>query len=120
MALDWKGDQILSKMRGAQRTGLQVTMGVAVVKAKQRVRVDTTRLQRSIEVLSLVPVRNGFAGRWGSEDPLVPYALKQEIGPAPGERSFGFTPYIRPSQQEEAPKLAGRIKAAYEGRPLPP
>lgn len=94
-------------------------MGAAVKRAKATVRVDTSALQRSIEVISLRTTSTGPVGLWGSDTPNVDYAAKQEFGPAPGERPFGFTPYMRPSAAAEYPLLVPRIKAAYEGRPLP-
>src|SRR5690554_1922289 len=97
MALDWRGAQVKADVRKAVRKGMQVTMGAAVKRAKATVRVDTSALQRSIEVISLRTTSTGPVGLWGSDTPNVDYAAKQEFGPAPGERPFGFTPYMRPS-----------------------
>lgn len=108
--LIWHGDEIKRKVSEATRRGIDITTHSCVGPAKEKVRVDTGILQGSIkaEPAHHEPGR-GWVGRWGSFD--VNYALWQEIKTF---RHAGHQPYLRPTAEEEYPKLVERIKAALK------
>lgn len=85
------------------------TMAACVNKAKSRVRVDTGALQGSIMFQPAEASGGRIHGEWGSYG--IEYAIFQEIGPVSGARNWSFTPYLRPSADEEYPRLIDRIEA---------
>lgn len=106
--LDWRGEQVKRAVSRAAKTGIDATTHSCVNPAKRRVRVDTRILQGSIQARpATYEGRRGWVGRWGSFD--VNYALWQEVKTF---RYAGHQPYLRPTADEEYPKLAQRIKAA--------
>lgn len=106
--LIWYGDSILSKMRAAQKIGIEQTMAGCVTVAKVKVRFRTGVLQGSLRFAAAKIISNGVSGTWGSFD--VNYALWQEIG----TRKMSAQPYLRPAADQEYPMLASRIRAAFE------
>jgi hypothetical protein len=111
MPLTWNGDQVLARVRQAEEAGLNDTLKDAVDTAKEYVRVDTGNLKSKIRVVE--PAQSGgdgVTGQFGVDD--VEYAMDQEVGPTDG-RKYGFTPYIRPSADINAKKLAGNIKKHF-------
>lgn len=113
MGLMWNGNEILARLRQAEEAGLNETLKDAVDSAKHYVRVDTGNLQSHIDVVQPAQAEgDGFSGQFGVED--VEYAMDQEVGPTDG-RKYGFTPYLRPALDINAPKLAGNIKKHFGG-----
>lgn len=135
MGLKWYGKEVTAKMRRAQIAGINATMGASVTHAKNNHewKNQTSTLEGSIAIA--VPgqsTANGARGVWGSLDVL--YALIHELGgiikPVRAKAlSFRGTdgtfvtvkqvtiparPYLRPAADVEYPKLADRIRHAYE------
>lgn len=109
----WNGEQLLKKVRNAEKTGLFTNGTRVCMEARSRVRVDTSALQSSIKPQTNEPTETGtgFELLVGSDTDLVEYAAIQELGPAQGQ-NYSFTPYIRPSVDSEFSKIAGDIKEA--------
>lgn len=106
MSLHWRGPQVAARVRAAQITGVNKTMGECIIQAKATVHVDTATLQGSIRLEPARPEGNGVVGQWGSFD--VRYALWQEVLPP----SRGGKAYLRPSADANYPHLRAHIRAA--------
>lgn len=112
LTIKWNGDETKAKARKAVHDGIaEVVLGQCIATSKTLVRVDTAYLQGSIQA------RDDSAGdnvkfTWGSFN--VDYAIYQEIGPAGGSRVWGYTPYLRPSADENYPKIIPAIKARLQ------
>lgn len=105
--LDWKGEQLLAKVRAAEEGALAETDQAIASEAKRRVHKKTGRLQSRIrEITPPTATGSGFKSEVGVND--VRYAIFQEIG-LPSGRRYAYTPYIRPSVEIEGGKLGGRI-----------
>ncbi len=129
MTLDWKGDQVLAKMRKAQRFGVNKTMGQAVEHAKRNHAWQnrTGTLEGCIYIVEFAAqAGRGYRGEWGSKD--VRYALIHELGgriePVKGKFlkfrvdgnfvsvksvTIPARPYLRPAADAIYPQLAGNI-----------
>jgi hypothetical protein len=104
---DWKGEQLLARVRAAEEGALAETDQAIVGEAKRRVHKKSGRLQSRIrEITPPQATGSGFRSEVGVDD--VPYAIYQEKGLPSGSR-YAFTPYLRPSAQIEGSKLGGRI-----------
>lgn len=133
--LTWNGDAISARLKAAQVTGINQTMSACVIHAKRNHtwRNQTSVLEGGITLVDYAtPAGAGVRGVWGVVD--VRYALIQELGgvvkpvtakalaiPLPdGGMAFAKSvtiparPYLRPAADAEYPRLAGRIKRAYE------
>lgn len=112
--LVWNGDAVMTKLRKAEKGGLEATGDQVVNSAKGKVRRDTDRLYNSIQIQQGEAFSNGagYVIEVGSDEEDVPYAAIQELGPADG-RAYGFTPYMMPAMDEEAPKLAENIAKRF-------
>lgn len=134
-SLTWNGPALTAKMRAAQKLGVNATMSEAVLHARRNHTWQNRqgRLEASINIAT--PAREdgaGVVGTWGSTD--VRYALIHELGgvivpvrakalkiPQP-DGSFRFVksvkipprPYLRPAADAVYPKLAGKIRKAFE------
>lgn len=139
-SLVWHGEAITEKMRAAQKTGVNATMGACTIEAKSSHSWQnrTGVLEGGINVVDLAREDgDGVAGQWGVSD--VVYALIQELGgtitaktakalkiPMP-DGSFRFVksvtlparPYLRPAADRIYPSLADRIRKAYDGQAAP-
>ncbi|MBN9393436.1 MAG: hypothetical protein J0I20_35725 [Chloroflexi bacterium] len=112
MPLQWNGNQILAKLRQAEKEGLLDTDADILEEADRRVRKDTTNLEMSIDILQPpTATGEGFTSQVGSEEA---YAAIQELGPADG-RKYGYTPYLRPALDIHGKNLAGNIKKHFGG-----
>jgi hypothetical protein len=128
MALDWKGEAVLGKLRKAQIEAVNTTMAACILHAKanhgsgahgaQRFETQTGELERSVKSVSAArEVGAGVEGRWGSTG-LV-YARRIEMG-FQGKDAAGRVvdapayPFLRPAATAEYPKLAKRISAALK------
>lgn len=135
MPIKWYGRQVGEKVRRAQQQGVNATMGGAVAHAERHHnwRNRTGVLEGSIDIQDYARDRgSGVSGLWGSRD--VRYALIHELGGTIKPKTAralmfraedgGFVtvqsvtiparPYLRPAADAEYPRLAGRIRRAYE------
>jgi len=136
MALKWYGKQVSEKVRAAQVRGVNATMAACVTGAKRNHTWNnrTGVLEGSIDIAepAALQVGGGVKGVWGSKD--VRYALIHELGGVirpvralalkfrADDGSFVVTkqvkipprPYLRPAADKEYPKLAKRIRKAFE------
>lgn len=135
MALKWYGDKVSAKLRAAQIAGVNATMAAASAHAKRRHAWNnrTGVLEGSIGIAEPAAQHgSGVRGVWGSKD--VRYALIHELGgviKAVRARALRFRatdgsfvtvkqvtiperPYLRPAADAEYPKLAARIRRAFE------
>jgi hypothetical protein len=85
---------------GDMRGGLQILGGIAEGKAKERVRVDTGNLRRSITHEVSLDLR-GWYMRFGTN---VYYGIYQELG----TRFHPPFPYLRPALEYLRKVLSGR------------
>jgi hypothetical protein len=134
-SLVWHGEAITEKMRAAQKTGVNATMGACVVQAKSSHSWQnrTGVLEGGIDVVDYAREDGpGVVGSWGVRD--VVYALIHELGGTIvpkvakalkfklADGSFRIVksvtipprPYLRPAADELYPSLAGRIRNAYD------
>ncbi|MDF1778737.1 MAG: phage morphogenesis protein [Rhizobiaceae bacterium] len=141
MALKWYGKQVSEKMRKAQIAGVNATMGACITDAKRNHRWNnrTGVLEGSIGIAEPAAVQggkggvmSGVRGVWGSKD--VRYALIHELGgvikPVRAKAlmfraddgtfvvakqvTIPERPYLRPAADKHYPKLAKRIRRAFE------
>jgi hypothetical protein len=127
MALNWKGDAVKRNLRAAQIAGVNATMAAAILHGKanhgagahglQRFETQTGELERSLKTVAPAKaVGAGVEGTWGSTG--LAYARRIELG-FQGQDAAGRTvdapayPFLRPAAQAEYPKLAGRIRRAF-------
>lgn len=131
MALEWKGDQVVRRMRSAQKFGINKTMADAVNHAKRNHdwNNQTGTLEGSISIAEFAHRSgNGYRGTWGSKD--VVYALIHELGgkivPKRAKRllikrkgevvasassvTIRPRPYLRPAADAIYPQLAANIR----------
>ncbi|WP_346915036.1 phage morphogenesis protein [uncultured Roseibium sp.] len=136
-SLKWFGKAVTKNMREAQIEGVNRTMAAcaAEAKANHEWQNRTATLEGAIDIADYAaPVTDGVKGTWGARD--VVYALIQELGGTikaknakalaipQDDGSVRFVksveiparPYLRPAADKEYPKLAGRIKKAFERR----
>jgi hypothetical protein len=140
--LKWYGPMVTEKVMSAVKAGINETMAACVVKAKKRVRLDTTLLQGSIQIIPAVKRGDEIVGEWGAVNNK--YAAAMELGADPhfppvdmlkpwARRKLGDEdaawpvavtisilgtephPFLRPAADEEYPKLKRRIKEHYVG-----
>ena len=135
MPLKWFGKKVTEKMHAAQIVGVNATMAACVTGAKRNHPWNnrTGALEGSIDIAQPAVAQSGggVRGVWGSKDV---YALMQELGGVirpvrakalvfqADDGSFVVTqkvtiparPALRPSADREYPKLAKRIRRAYE------
>ena len=113
VTLDWKGDELLRKIRAAERRALVKVAGRIVTKAVPRAPYKETILRGSIRHDPPETTSEGVSILVGSFD--VEYALRQEKG-FHGADSLGrvFAQpgkfYMQTSHDEEAPGLARQIQ----------
>ena len=135
MAVKWYGKKVSAKMRRAQITGINQTMAAAVTRAKRNHdwKNHTGVLEGSYGLAEPAhETGKGVRGVWGSRD--VRYALAQELGAVikpVRARALQFRteagnfvtvkqvriparPALRPAADIEYPKLADRIRIAFE------
>ena len=133
-SLIWYGKAVTEKMRSAQIEGVNRTMAACVneAKANHGWQNRTATLEGSIDIADYAASEaDGVKGTWGSRDVL--YALIHELGGIikpkkakalaipQDDGSVRFVksveiparPYLRPAADNQYPKLAGRIKAAF-------
>ena len=133
MTLEWKGDQVLAKMRQAQKFGVNKTMTQAVEYAKRNHAWQnrTGTLEGSISIIDFATQHGrGYRGEWGSKD--VRYALIHELGgrivPVRGKFlkfrvdgnfvsvtsvTIPARPYLRPAADVIYPQLAENINERW-------
>lgn len=106
MRLEWKGREVLTKVRNAAIRGVNETMEAAVDVARDAAPVRTGELRDSIKVQDPAH-RDGarIVGRWGTR---TKQGIFQEIGTV----HHPPQPFLRPSADREYPRLAARIKEA--------
>lgn len=108
MIFEWHGDEVLAKLRQAEKGGLQETDEAIIEEDKRLVAVLTGALQSDQTIIQPpTDTGDGFKSLVGSEN--LPYAAIQEVGPADG-RPYAYRPHLRPAMDLEAPRLAERIK----------
>ncbi len=133
--LDWNGPAITAKLRAAQITGVNGTMGACVSRAKSSHHWQnrTGTLEGGIDIVDYAQAEgDGVRGVWGVRD--VRYALIHELGgvirpvrakalaiPMPDGSlrmvqsvTIPARSYLRPAADAEYPALAARIRRAYE------
>lgn len=132
--LDWNGPAVSARLKAAQITAINQTMGACVVQSKRSHTWQnrTGVLEGGIGVVTYAePVADGVHGVWGVQD--VRYALIHELGGVitpkqakmlafeiNGKLVFAHSvtiparPYLRPSADAIYPSLAARIRKAYQ------
>lgn len=143
MSLKWYGKEVSEKLRKAQIAGVNATMAACVTDAKRRHTWNnrTGVLEGSIDIAepaSSKSAGSGVRGVWGSKDVL--YALIHELGGVikpvraqalmfqADDGSFVVAksvtiperPYLRPAADKQYPKLAKRIRRAFESSTAAP
>ena len=143
MPVKWYGKEVSEKLRKAQIAGVNATMAACVTDAKRNHTWNnrTGVLEGSIDIAepaSAQSGRGGVKGVWGSKD--VRYALIQEVGGIikpvrakalmfrADDGSFVVVkqvkiperPYLRPAADKQYPKLAKRIRRAFESSTAAP
>ncbi len=136
-SLKWNGRKVTARMREAQIDGVNRTMAACVVHAKRNHVWNnrTAVLEGGIDIADYAtPHATGVKGTWGVRD--VVYARIHELGgtirPKTAQAlrfrlddgTFAVVkqvtipprPYLRPAADVEYPKLADRIRKAYERR----
>lgn len=134
-SLKWFGKRVSAKLRAAQKTGVNQTMAKAAqdAKANHDWNNRTGVLEGGIDIVDFARDEgDGVHGTWGVRD--VAYARIHEEGgtivprnaealaiPQPdGGVAFVSSvtiparPYLRPAADREYPKLAKRIRKAFE------
>lgn len=126
MSLNWKGDQVKSRVLAAAAGGIDSTMAACVLHAKSnhgagargagRFVSRTGHLERSTRIIQPARRRgSATVGKWGASG--ARYARRIEFG-FQGQDAAGRSvnapalPFLFPAARVEYPKLAGRIKAA--------
>ena len=111
MSLTWNGDAVQRKAIGAAQFGIDQTMSIAVVRAKDDLFPGhgfiTGLLQGSLQMRPAIVRGAVVVGTWGSF--TVDYAL-------PVEEGTGSRPglgYMQGAADAEYPKLAGRIAKEF-------
>jgi hypothetical protein len=109
---NWNGSLLRSRMRIAQKNGVELTGDAIVKNAQGRARVDSGDLKGDIAVQQGEAFSNGhgFSAEVGSMN--LAYGMIQEVGPADG-RAYSYTPYMVPAMDEEAPKMAEKIAKEF-------
>lgn len=136
-SLKWYGKAVTEEMRQAQIAGVNQTMAAASAEAKRNHSWQnrTGTLEGSIDVADYARAeKDGVRGTWGARD--IAYARIHELGGTirpktakalaiPDPKKAGRVilvqsvtiparPYLRPAADKEYPKLANRIKRAFE------
>lgn len=136
-SLKWYGKAVTAKMEQAQIVGVNQTMAAASAEAKQNHSWQnrTGTLEGSIDIADYARAeKDGVRGTWGARD--IAYARIHELGGTirpkkakalaiPDPKKAGGVilvqsvtiparPYLRPAADKEYPKLASRIKKAFE------
>jgi hypothetical protein len=100
------GQVYKAELQGLKKVGKNI-----VKSAKRYVRKRERKLEKSIKVLG--QPRQTVFGVWqldiGSDQP---HAFAQEYG-RPDLNNYGFTPYIRPAFDKEAPDLTTAITESF-------
>lgn len=107
MGLTWNGDQLLAKIRAAEKAGLQAHADAVVKGAQDRALVESGTWRDSIRVIT-PPTETGHGVMCEVGSDTIDYAAIQELGPADG-RPYRYKPSIRPSADEQAPELSGQV-----------
>lgn len=136
-SIKWYGKALTEDMREAQIIGVNQTMAAAVTEAKSNHPWNnrTGTLEGSIDVVDYAKDEaDGVRGTWGARD--IAYARIHELGgtikPKNGKAlhfraddgtfvtvkqvTIPARPYLRPAADQQYPKLAGRIRKAFERR----
>ena len=132
MPVDWRGDELLKRIKKAQIFGINKTMSEAVIHAKSNHtwRNRTGTLEGSINIVTYGrETETGAEGVWGSQD--VRYALIHELSgvitPKVADKLYitddtgkivatadrveiPARPYLRPAAADAYPKLATNIQ----------
>ena len=125
--LTWEGDAVKRKMQRASILAVDATMSAAIIHGRAghgagahgraRFESQSGELERGTRIVkAAAPSLRGVAGRWGVIG--VAYARRIELG-FQGKDSLGRVirtrpfPWLRPAAEAEYPKLAGRIRRAY-------
>lgn len=134
MALEWFGDELKDRARGASRRGINHTMADCVATSKDLVAIDTTALQGSIQMRDAEVRGDRVVGIWGSWS--IAYALPVEKGTRPhpiyprrkkalwwpglphpvamvNHPGTEARPFLMPSAKRNYPKLPGYIRAEF-------
>jgi len=140
MPLKWYGEELIKKMHEAARKGIDETTTICVAKAKPKMPVDTTELQGAIQMRPARREGAAMVGRWGAFN--CAHAVFVELGTEPhfppvealkpwarrklGDEDLAFAvavkiskvgtkpqPVLRPTADEEYPKLTRRIKKHF-------
>lgn len=131
MSLNWRGPEVIARVRQAELWGVNATMAASVIHAKSSHAWQnrTGILEGSIGIAEpAAPTGTGVRGVWGSKD--VRYALIHELGGTIqpknkpwlvfkiGEHwvrakqvTIPARPYLRPAADAEYPGLADRIRS---------
>lgn len=136
-SLKWYGKAVSAAMEQAQILGVNQTMAASAAEAKQNHTWQnrTGTLEGSIDIADYAKAEaDGVRGTWGARD--IAYARIHELGgvikpkrakalaiPNPNEPggvilvksvTIPARPYLRPAADAQYPKLASRIRRAFE------
>jgi len=137
VTLNWTGPAVTKKLEAAQIVGVNQTMAASAAHAKRNHdwQNRTGTLEGSIDVAEYARREGaGVRGVWGSRDvryariheeggTIEPVKAKALVFNIEGETIIAkrveipARPYLRPAADEEYPKLAQRIRKAYEAAP---
>lgn len=109
--VEWRGKQVMARMRKAQRWGVNKVMSECVIGAKNNHPWEnrTGTLEGSIRIVDFATDHpRGVRGLWGSAD--VNYAIHLELG----TRHMQPFPYLRPAADAVYPTLGAAIAHAWE------
>lgn len=109
MSLKWRGPQVAEKLAQAAREGVNATMGVAVLHAKENHSFQnrTGTAERSIRIAREAETHgHKTSGLWGSVGVL--YFVFLEFGTA----LMGPFPTLRPAAAAVYPELGANIRRA--------
>lgn len=120
--IHWRGKEVMTATRDAQKRGVNRTMSECVIHAKQNHQWQnrTGVLERSLRIVDYAHEHlRGVQGVWGSTD--VVYARRLELGFV-GKDRLGRRynqrpyPYLRPAADAIYPLLADYIRRAMQPR----
>ena len=111
LEVNWNGDAVIDQYNMSVIKGMTKTMADCVVRSKRIVPVDTGTLRNSLKIIDFPKTASDgtVSGTWGSAN--VNYALWVEIGTSRANAQ----PYLRPSADENYPKLTQHIRSFARG-----
>lgn len=104
---DWRGQSVAVQLQAAVEEAMEDTAQAAETNARNRARVDTGEMRDGIHA--------NVERRGSSVTMVLAGDAKHTIYNEFGTSTMSAQPMIRPAIDEEAPKLAGRIRSRVAG-----